>query len=42
MSSLALLPEVMTLDEKKEGGKSFGGFIVEAVDENGKISKFDI
>ena len=39
---LALLPEVMTLDAKKEGGKSFGGFIVETIDENGNISKFDI
>ena len=39
---LALLPEVMTLDKQKEGGKSFGGFIVEAVDDQGKISKFDI
>ncbi|MEI6186171.1 MAG: saccharopine dehydrogenase, partial [Dehalococcoidia bacterium] len=39
---LALLPEVMTLDKQKEGGKSFGGFIVEAVDEHGNISKFDI
>ena len=39
---LALLPEVMTLDKQKEGGKSFGGFIVEAVDEQGNITKFDI
>ena len=39
---LALLPEVMTLDKEKEGGKSFGGFIVETIDEKGNITKVDI
>lgn len=39
---LALLPEVMKLDKDKEGGKSFGGFIVEAIDEHGNVTKVDI
>jgi len=39
---LALLPKVMKLDEKKEGGKSFGGIIIEQVDESGNIKKLDI
>jgi saccharopine dehydrogenase (NAD+, L-lysine-forming) len=41
MDFLALVPKVMTLDAKKEGGKSFGGVLVEQVDENGKITKLD-
>jgi saccharopine dehydrogenase (NAD+, L-lysine-forming) len=39
---LALLPQVMQLDEKKEGGERFGGVIVEEVDEAGHIRKLDI
>ncbi len=39
---LALLPEVMDLDADKEGGNSFGGFIVESVDEAGNVSKINI
>jgi saccharopine dehydrogenase (NAD+, L-lysine-forming) len=39
---IALVPRVLDLDKKKEGGKSFGGIIVESVDENGKITKLDI
>jgi len=32
----------MDLDKKKEGGDSFGGIIVQSVDENGKITTLDI
>ncbi len=37
-----LIPKVMKLDEKKEGGESFGGVIVEHIDENGKVTKLDV
>jgi len=33
---MALVPKVMKLDSKKEGGESFGGVIVQQIDENGK------
>lgn len=39
---LALVPKVMKLDSKKEGGESFGGIIVQEIDENGKITKINI
>jgi saccharopine dehydrogenase (NAD+, L-lysine-forming) len=39
---IALTPRVMDLDKKKEGGESFGGIIVQSVDETGKITKLDI
>jgi saccharopine dehydrogenase (NAD+, L-lysine-forming) len=39
---LALVPKVMKLDSKKEDGESFGGVIVQQIDENGKITKIDI
>jgi len=39
---LELVPKVMKLDSKKEGGDSFGGVIVQQIDENGKITKIDI
>jgi saccharopine dehydrogenase (NAD+, L-lysine forming) len=39
---IELLPRVMDLDKKKEGGDSFGGIIVQSVDENGKITTLDI
>ncbi len=42
MDFLALVPKVMKLDRKKEGGKAFGGIIVEQVDENGVVKKLDI
>jgi len=32
----------MKLDEKKEGGDSFGGVIVESVDSAGEVTKLDI
>ena len=38
---IELLPRVMELDKKKEGGDSFGGIIVQSVDENGKITTLD-
>jgi saccharopine dehydrogenase (NAD+, L-lysine-forming) len=41
MDFLAFVPKVMKLDSKKEGGKAFGGVIVEQVDENGKVTKLD-
>ena len=37
-----LIPKVMKLDEKKEGGDKFGGVIVEHIDEDGKVTKLDI
>jgi len=42
MDFLALVPKVMKLDQKKQGGKSFGGVILEQVDENGNIKKINI
>ena len=39
---LALMPEVMDLDKKTEGGESFGGFIIESVDKNGNVSKMNM
>ncbi len=39
---LALMPEVMDLDKNKEGGESFGGFIIESVDKNGKVTKMNL
>ncbi|HPL17382.1 MAG TPA: saccharopine dehydrogenase NADP-binding domain-containing protein [Spirochaetota bacterium] len=39
---LALMPEVMDLDRKTEGGESFGGFIIESVDRNGNVSKMNM
>jgi saccharopine dehydrogenase (NAD+, L-lysine-forming) len=39
---LELVPKVMKLNSKKEGGESFGGVIVQQIDENGKITKIDI
>lgn len=39
---LELVPKVMKLDSKKEGGESFGGVIVQQIDENGKGTKIDI
>jgi len=32
----------MKLDSKKEGGESFGGVIIQQIDENGKITNIDI
>lgn len=39
---MTLVPKVMKLDSKKEGGESFGGVIVQQIDENGKITSIDI
>jgi saccharopine dehydrogenase (NAD+, L-lysine-forming) len=39
---LELVPKVMKLDSKKEGGESFGGVIVQQFDENGKMTNIDL
>jgi hypothetical protein len=39
---LELVPKVMKLDSKKEGGESFGGVIVQQIDENGKMTNIDL
>jgi saccharopine dehydrogenase (NAD+, L-lysine-forming) len=39
---LEIIPSIMKLDDRKEGGESFGGVIVEEVDETGKVKKIDI
>lgn len=42
MEFVGLISKVMKLDEKKEGGESFGGVIVESVDDTGEVTKLDI
>jgi saccharopine dehydrogenase (NAD+, L-lysine forming) len=42
MEFVGLITQVMKLDAKKEGGDSFGGVIVESVDEAGNVTKLDI
>ena len=42
MGLMGLLPEVMDLDRMKEGGESFGGLIIEKVDEDGNVTKLDM
>jgi saccharopine dehydrogenase (NAD+, L-lysine-forming) len=42
MEFVGLISKVMKLDAKKEGGESFGGVIVESVDEAGNVTKLDI
>ncbi len=42
MDFIGIVPKVMDLDSKKEEGESFGGVIVERIDENGKVTKLDI
>ena len=39
---IGLISKVMKLDGKKEGGDSFGGVIVERIDETGRVEKLDI
>jgi len=39
---LELVPKVMKLDGKKEGGQSFGGVIVQQIDEHGKITNINL
>ena len=39
---IGLVPQVMKVDEKKEGGESFGGIIVQQVDADGNVSDVDI
>lgn len=38
----SLIPKVMSLDAQKEDGESFGGVIVECVDELGTVTKLDM
>lgn len=38
---IGAIPQVMALDDKKEGGEAFGGVIVESVDEHGTVKKMD-
>ena len=42
MDFVGLITQVMKLDARKEGGESFGGVIVESVDEAGNVTKLDI
>jgi saccharopine dehydrogenase (NAD+, L-lysine-forming) len=39
---IGLISRVMKLDSRKEDGESFGGVIVERVDETGRVEKLDI
>ncbi len=39
---MSLIDQVMDLDEKKQGGESFGGIIVEIIDEQGNVTNIDI
>jgi saccharopine dehydrogenase (NAD+, L-lysine-forming) len=39
---IGLVPQVMKLDSKKEGGESFGGFVVQSVDAQGNITTVDV
>lgn len=39
---LALLPEILALEQGKGDGMSFEGFIVESVDETGTVTKHDL
>jgi len=39
---IATIPQVMTLDSRKEGGTSFGGVIVQQVDAEGNVTTLDI
>lgn len=42
MDFVSLISKVVKLDTKKEGGESFGGVILERVDETGRVEKLDI
>jgi hypothetical protein len=42
MDFIPLIPQVMSIDKKKEGGESFGGIIIQKVDENGAISDVEL
>ena len=39
---IGLVPQLMKLDKSKEDGQSFGGIIVEKIDEHGNVEKIDI
>jgi saccharopine dehydrogenase (NAD+, L-lysine-forming) len=42
MEFVALVPQVMKMDKKKEGGQSFGGIIVQKVDAQGRVTTIDV
>lgn len=42
MDFVSLISKAMKLDARKEGGESFGGVIVERIDETGRVEKLDI
>jgi saccharopine dehydrogenase (NAD+, L-lysine-forming) len=42
MDFIPLIPQVMSIDKKKEGGESFGGIIIQKVDENGIVSDVEL
>jgi saccharopine dehydrogenase (NAD+, L-lysine-forming) len=39
MDFLGWIPKVMTLDADKEGGRAFGGIILEQIDEDGQVTR---
>ena len=39
---IAMIPEVLTLDSRKEGGESFGGIIVQKVDGQGNVTNISL
>ncbi len=39
---VGLVPQVMTMDEKKEGGESFGGVIIQKVDADGNVENVEL
>jgi saccharopine dehydrogenase (NAD+, L-lysine-forming) len=42
MDFVSLIPQVMELDSKKEGGESFGGLLIQKVDAAGNVSVVDM
>jgi saccharopine dehydrogenase (NAD+, L-lysine-forming) len=42
MDFVTLLPQVMTMDRKKEGGDAFGGIIIQKVDADGTVTNIDL
>jgi saccharopine dehydrogenase (NAD+, L-lysine-forming) len=42
MDFISLIPSVMVLDGKKEGGSSFGGLLIQKVDADGNITNVDM
>ncbi len=42
MDFVGLIPRVMRLDPRRQGGRSFGGVIVEKVDHEGRVTTMDL